>query len=74
MAALRADVEKWRAAYNDAAEQIAALRGRIEVLSLGKREHPAKPHLSALLTKLESGEAIVLADLHAKLRAVVEAL
>ncbi|MCA8239866.1 hypothetical protein [Burkholderia sp. AU32262] len=36
--------------------------------------HPAKEHATSLLQKIEAGEAIVLGDLQAKLRAFVEAL
>lgn len=37
-------------------------------------EHPAKPHLSALRRKIESGEAIIMADLLALIHRIEEAL
>jgi hypothetical protein len=37
-------------------------------------DHPAKPHLTALRRKIESGEAIVMADLLRLIRAIEETL
>ncbi|KVF08977.1 hypothetical protein WJ04_09095 [Burkholderia vietnamiensis] len=53
-----------------AAEQEARVRAELPPAA----EHPAKEHAMSILQKIEAGEAIVLGDLQAKLRAFVEAL
>ncbi|PRG76136.1 hypothetical protein C6T58_24770 [Burkholderia multivorans] len=61
------------AELDDAYARIAVLQQQLAELQ-PPAGHPAKQHAQSLLQKLEAGEAIVLGDLQAKLRAFVEAL